>query len=121
MLICYNSKHLYFSGHENIPCQIINNETFFIGRDELLELMFKRLCFQEEKNVVDVDGNSILHVIVQYKSCDAERKNALIDRCIRNGCSPFIFDQNEKLAIEYCTQDDMCYSTLSKTMTDAGL
>lgn len=119
MLISYNSNHLYFYPEQ---CQIIYNETFFIGRDELLELMFKKyLDSQEKRNAVDFDGNTILHVIVQYKSCAAERKNALIDLCIRNGCSPFIFDQNEKLAIEYCTQDDMCHQTLSKTMTNAGL
>lgn len=92
------------------------------GYDELLALTFNKYLDSQDKNdAVDQNGRSVFHIIVQFPSYDDERKNALISRCIQNSCSPFIFDQNEKLAIDYCTPGNVCYQTLSEIVNDTGL
>lgn len=94
---------------------------FSTGYDELLTLTFnKYLDSQDKKDAVDQNGRSVFQIIVQFSSCDDERKNTLICRCMQNSCSPFIFDQNEKLAIDYCKPGDVCYHTLSEIVTDTG-
>ncbi|XP_065937230.1 TPR and ankyrin repeat-containing protein 1 isoform X2 [Magallana gigas] len=98
---------------------VVITKTLETGYDELLTLTFnKYLDSQDKKDAVDKDNQSVFHIIVQFSSSDDERKNALICRCIQNSCSPFILDQNEKLAIDYCKPGDVCYQTLSKIITD---
>lgn len=95
---------------------------FLTGHDELLMLTFRKyLDSKEKKDVVDMNGHSVLHVIVQSNFCEVERKNTVLARCIQNGCSPFVFDKQNKLPIEICKEEDLCYNTLFKASKDEGL
>ncbi|XP_062566534.1 uncharacterized protein LOC134228857, partial [Saccostrea cucullata] len=94
-------------------------KTLETGYDGLIELFFRNyLDTQEKKDAVDRYGNSALHVIVRLKTCSDEERNNLLLLCIQHGCSALIFDETEKLPIDYCDHTDKCFESLSRIFND---
>ncbi|XP_062605684.1 stress-induced-phosphoprotein 1-like [Saccostrea cucullata] len=99
---------------------IVLIKTLETGNDELIKLFFRNyLDTQEKKDAVDRYGYSALHAIVRFKSCSDVERNNLLLLCIQSGCSAFIFDETEKLPIDYCNRTDKCFESLSNIFNDS--